>query len=213
VVGGFALATALVLLLLANLWSVAGPNVARAVDDRTTTTTRQAVTAFYAAINALLATGEPAGLVTAMNPAFVDHAAGAPQPHDRAELIAALLAVRERVPGLRLRVAALLVDGDQALVYLEVANPDAESHTDPVALSATSMLDAVRVTDGLVVEHWSDGTWPEATAVSTPSPTPEANVVTIAPTPATMPAEHRSLVPQGNPSTRATVIRFPRRQT
>ena len=71
----------------------------------------------------------------------------------------------------------------------------------------------VRVTDGLVVEHWSDGTWLEATAVSMPSPTPEANVVTIASTPATMPAEHRSLVPQSDPSTRVPMIRFPRRQT
>ncbi|HEU5432108.1 MAG TPA: nuclear transport factor 2 family protein [Thermomicrobiales bacterium] len=132
------------------------------------TATRLAVDRFYAAVNVLLATGDPTLLVAAVDPTFVDHVAGSSREWDhRPTIIAGLMTLRRNDPGLQLDVAAVIVDGDQALAYIQAAS------SEPAGTRPEMTIEALRVRGGLVVERWSDEGRAETSALAPrPSPAP-----------------------------------------
>ncbi len=176
VVAGFAMLTALALLQIGIAATALRPRAPTAASNAASAT-RSAVDRFYAAIDVVLATGDAAPLEIAVDPAFVDHGA-AGQTSDRVGLIADLLARRQTDPNLQFDVAAVIVDGDQALAYLQT-DPFHETDARPI-----TTIDALRVRGGVVVERWSDGR-ETATAV----PTPESDRSASGPVPTPAPAE------------------------
>jgi SnoaL-like domain len=102
---------------------------------------------FYAALDAALASGDAAPLAGVVSPDFVDHTQDPGAARGMAGATAAVAALRAARPGLRVTVAAALVDGDRALVYL----------------AGTRWGDAVevlRLADGRVAERWAlTGGW------------------------------------------------------
>jgi hypothetical protein len=164
VVAGFALLTALVLAQIGGAAMALRPNATSIASDPTAAATRSAVDRFYAAVNLVLATGDAVPLDAATDPAFIDHGSVS-RMGDRVGLIAELLARRRIDPDLRFDVAAVIVDGDRALAYLQTDPFDA------TGAGPSTTIDAVWVHGGVVVERWSDdlGT---ATAVPTPESEP-----------------------------------------
>lgn len=163
VVAGFALLTSLALLQIGIAATALRPSAPTVDRDATATATRSAVDRFYAAIDVLLATGDAAPLDAASDPAFVDHG-GVSRTGDRVGLIADLLARRRIDPDLRFDVAAVIVDGDRALAYLQTDPFDA------TGAGPSTTIDAVWVRGGVVVERWSDDL---GTATAVPAPESE----------------------------------------
>jgi predicted ester cyclase len=168
VVAGFAMLTALVLAQLGGAAMALRPNATSIASDPTAAATRAAVERFYAAVNLVLATGDAAPLDAASDPAFIDHVAASSQARDRPAFITDLLAQRRAEPDLQFDVAAVLVDGDQALAYVQ-ADPFAET-----AARQPTTLEALRVRGGVVVERWSDRL---GTATVVPKPQSEVGSV------------------------------------
>ncbi|HEU0114997.1 MAG TPA: nuclear transport factor 2 family protein, partial [Thermomicrobiales bacterium] len=149
VVACCALLTALAMLQIGGAAMALRPGATSAADDPTANATRAAVNRFYAAVNVALATGDAAPLDSAVDPAFVGHVAASNQPRDRIALVADLLARRRADPDLQYAVAAVVVDGDQALAYVQ---------TDPnetIAAPPNPTIEALRVRDGMVIARWS----------------------------------------------------------
>src|SRR5581483_10147167 len=94
------------------------PGLPPAADDPAQASTRSAAVEFYAAEDEALATGDTRRLMAAVSPAFVDHGGGIAAAPGRSGLVAEVTALRAAQPGSRLTVAALMVSGDRALVYV-----------------------------------------------------------------------------------------------
>ena len=151
----FALVTGFAFVLLAAILPELQP---LGLGDLSVAANRAAAQAFYAAQDAALATGDDRGLLTVVDPAFVDHQPGARAAWGRDDLVGELSALRKEQPGLRLDAEPLLVAGDRVLVAVRMraGNSDNAAVSAPTPRAGTlETLDVVRVADGVVAERWS----------------------------------------------------------
>jgi predicted SnoaL-like aldol condensation-catalyzing enzyme len=151
----FGLVTGFALVLLAAILPELQP---LGLGDLSVAANRAAAQAFYAAQDAALATGDDRGLLTVVDPAFVDHQPGARAAWGRDDLVGELSALHKEQPGLRVDAEPLLVAGDRVLVAVQMraGGPDRAETSAPTPRAATlESLDVVRVADGVVAERWS----------------------------------------------------------
>lgn len=155
-----ALATALSLLVVATVVidrpaSLPAPADAPAPADTVAT---DLVRSFYAAVNDVLLTGDPAGLADIVAPDLVEHP-GLPDADGAAGLIQALLAQRTTWPGVRLVVDDVRATGPDAVtawVHAEATGSAAiPGFTAAVLPVSWGPLEVLRIADGRIAERWA----------------------------------------------------------
>lgn len=163
---------------LAALTGVALLGAAHVVTDGTVTPDRSSANAavvlrFYDAVNALLQTGSATALADVLAPDFVDHAGRAGLPPTGQGLVRYLSGLRVAFPVLRLTAEDVVAQSQRVAVRVRVEGADHGTYLGlPVddGLAPWGALDAFRIEDGRIGEHWGGHDAPVVLEPLVPSP-------------------------------------------
>jgi predicted SnoaL-like aldol condensation-catalyzing enzyme len=140
---------------------------------------------FYAAVNAMLASGDVTPLDRLVAADFVDHTPPPGIPADRAGLIGYLRTLHTTQPDLWLTAVDLVAQGDRvaALVRVEGTTGTPVADLPPFAGRVWSTLDLFRIASGRIVEHWADAagraTVEPLLAITVPVESPATKLVEV----------------------------------
>lgn len=151
-----ALATGVVLLCLGDLLAPRTPGAIQSDPDSDANVA--VVRQFYAAVDGVLAGGDPASLDSILAPGFVDHAAAPGASPDRAGLARELVALGALFPDLRLVATDVVAQGDEvvARVVVEQAAPAAFVGIPlPIGWTIWGSIEVFRVAGGRIAERWA----------------------------------------------------------
>jgi quercetin dioxygenase-like cupin family protein len=114
---------------------------------------------FYAAANAMLASGSPAALEHVVAPDLIDHRPGTP-PGDRGALAQRLADLRRAAPGVQLCVSAIVEEGEWAAARVSPVGLRPMVHGVPLDLASEpgAQTEFFRIVGGRIAEYWSGGT-------------------------------------------------------
>jgi hypothetical protein len=152
-------------LVLGQLLSL-GPTQSAALPE-TGSDAAQTAERFYAAINAVLESGDASSLRAILHPSFVDHAPAGEDSGTARDLESDLLALRAMFPGLRLESSSTISGGDMVASSL-IAVGSAQADVSGIAVETQLTgpdFELLRVAGGMVVERWASAVLPKPPGV------------------------------------------------
>jgi hypothetical protein len=118
-----ALAVLTAVALLSTAAAIRGPRLAPLPATRDDAASRALAYRFYEAANAVIASGDPAGLENMLAAEFTDTASAPDAEPDRDALIRRLLTVHATAPEVQLLAETVAIDADLAIVHVRVLEP------------------------------------------------------------------------------------------